>query len=192
MSISVKTFYASLLALTYLLPISVNAQEQVTQIQEASLGQPVIESTQVPQEPKSLSEQLLQRIAIRNPEVVPDAVEPVFFTKSEINLVRDARKGLVTRAPTPSELNNSDAPIPMGPRDIKLGGIVYVAKDDWTIWLNNMQVKPKAIPPEVLDLNVYKEYIEIEWFDAFTNQIFPIRLRPNQTFNIDSRIFLPG
>ncbi|NCO02966.1 MAG: hypothetical protein GW903_02105 [Alphaproteobacteria bacterium] len=142
-----------------------------------------------------LFERLKQRISERNPGVVPSTIGPVFFTDSEIELVRNARKGLVTRAPTPAELNEltgEETAIPLGPRNIKLGGIVYTGEKDWTIWLNNQQVRPNAIPSEVLDLNVYKEYIEIEWFDEYTNKIFPIRMRPNQTFNIDSRIFIPG
>lgn len=142
-----------------------------------------------------LFERLKQRISERNPGVVPSTIGPVFFTDSEIELVRNARKGLVTRAPTPAELNEltgEETAIPLGPRNIKLGGIVYTGEKDWTIWLNNQQVRPNAIPSEVLDLNVYKEYIEIEWFDQYTNKIFPIRMRPNQTFNIDSRIFIPG
>jgi hypothetical protein len=32
----------------------------------------------------------------------------------------------------------------------------------------------------------------MKWFDEYTNQVFPIRLRPHQRFNIDARMFLPG
>lgn len=143
----------------------------------------------------AMFEQIKQRISIRNPSVVPSTISPVFFTDSEIELVRNARKGLVTRAPTPAELDEltgEEITIPQGPRNLKLGGIIFTSNNDWTIWLNNQQLRPDAIPSEVLDLKVYKEYIEIEWFDAYTNKIFPVRMRPNQTFNIDSRIFIPG
>jgi hypothetical protein len=77
-------------------------------------------------------------------------------------------------------------------REITLGGIVYVDGDDWTIWLNGKRVNPKAIPKEVIDLKVYKEYVEMKWFDDYTNQIFPLRMRTHQRFNLDARIFLPG
>lgn len=77
-------------------------------------------------------------------------------------------------------------------REIRLSGIVYHGGKDWTIWLNEQRVTPDAIPEEVMDLKVYKTYIEFKWFDDYTNQIFPIRLRPHQRFNIDTRIFLPG
>lgn len=156
---------------------------------------PVVANAQTNSSKNDLFEKVKQRISLRNPSVMPSNIGPVFFTESEIELVRNARKGLVTRAPTPAELDEltgEEIAIPQGPRNIKLGGIIYTGKDDWTIWLNNQQVRPNAIPSEVLDLNVYKEYIEIEWFDEYTNKIFPIRMRPNQTFNIDSRIFIPG
>lgn len=77
-------------------------------------------------------------------------------------------------------------------RYLSLGGIVYVSSKEWTVWLNGKRVTPEALPPEAIDLKVQKSYIEIKWFDDYTNQIFPIRLRPHQRFNIDTRIFLPG
>ena len=44
------------------------------------------------------------------------------------------------------------------------------------------------------DLNVpIKDgYIEIKWYDSYTNLVYPLRLRPHQRFNLDNRIFLPG
>ena len=84
------------------------------------------------------------------------------------------------------------APIVGEKREIILGGILYVSDDDWTIWLNGKRVTPKALPKEVIDLKVYDAHIEVKWFDDWTNQIFPIRLKTHQRFNIDTRIFLPG
>jgi hypothetical protein len=77
-------------------------------------------------------------------------------------------------------------------RYVSLSGIAFNAKEKWTIWLNGERVTPDAIPPEVLDLKVFSKYIEIKWYDDYTNRIIPIRLRPHQRFNIDTRIFLPG
>jgi hypothetical protein len=138
-----------------------------------------------PQTPieKEISEQL----AYLRPSVNIDTMPSLFFSIWEHDLVRDARRGLNTRG------NETDDGVDIaGPRDITLGGIIFTSKKDWTIWLNNVRVSPTRIPTEVMDLKVFRDYIELEWFDASTNQIFPIRLRPHQRFNLDTRIFLPG
>lgn len=143
--------------------------------------------------------------------VVPDAVEaetfdrktfrPLVFTYWEYLAIQDAlkTKGL-TRAVAPEELKrdlkNRDGTVKVKPppeeREIRLSGIVYNGAKDWTIWLNEKRVTPSAIPSEIFDLKVYRDYIEFKWFDDYTERIFPIRLRPHQRFNIDTRIFLPG
>lgn len=115
----------------------------------------------------------------------------LFFTKWQHALLQEARAGYETRPLDPGEAS-SGAPIVKGPREISLGGIVFKSSEQWTVWLNGRRITPDAIPREVLDLRVANDYIELKWFDAFTNQIFPIRLRAHQRFNIDSRIFLPG
>ncbi len=126
-----------------------------------------------------------------------EKIPPLFFTYWQYMAITDAKnsKGVV-RAPTQSELNDFEggdgAEVDMGLRDIVLGGIVFVSEDDWTIWLNGERVTPMAVPEEVLDLRVFEDYIEIKWLDEYTNQVFPIRMRSHQRFNLDSRIFLPG
>lgn len=128
----------------------------------------------------------------------PSSIPSLVFTPAQHALLREARIGFNTRLPTLQELR--DHPDPNDPnyrpptalREIALGGIVFYSPDDWTIWLNNKRVTPDAMPAEAVDLRVYKEYIELRWFDAGTNQVYPIRLRPNQRFNIDGRMFLPG
>ncbi|MCK5284750.1 MAG: hypothetical protein KAJ86_04105 [Alphaproteobacteria bacterium] len=136
----------------------------------------------------------------KSKDVHPNDMSSVVFTFWERTAIKDARRsrGLV-RAPTDDELSNSlnnpdglKVRPPSEERDISLGGIVFVSKEDWTIWLNGKRVTPKAIPKEVIDISVYDEYIELKWFDEWSNQIFPIRLRSHQRFNVDTRIFLPG
>jgi hypothetical protein len=128
----------------------------------------------------------------------PNEIMPIVFSYWERAAINDARnsRGLV-RPPTEEELmrdlkNDQKVRPPPEEREISLGGIVYVSGGEWTIWLNGKRVTPAAIPSEVLDLKVYKEYVEMKWFDDYTNQIFPVRLRSHQRFNIDMRIFLPG
>lgn len=126
------------------------------------------------------------------------SIPSLVFTPSQYALLREARIGFNTRAPTLQELAKAGDPNdpnyrpPASIRDIKLGGISFNTPDDWTIWLNSSRVTPDALPAEAIDLRVYKDFIELKWFDVLTNQIYPVRLRTNQKFNIDSRIFLPG
>ena len=120
------------------------------------------------------------------------------FTPSQYALLREARIGFNTRIPTLQELAKAGDPNdpnyrpPVALRDVRLGGIAFNTPDDWTIWLNNNRVTPDALPAEAIDLRVYKDFIELKWFDSLTNQVFPIRLRMNQRFNLDTRVFLPG
>jgi hypothetical protein len=119
----------------------------------------------------------------------------LFFTLWQHSLLQEAKQRLNTRAPEPGEIakENSGKPAgPAGPREISLGGIVYVKANDWTVWLNGTRITPKAIPKEVIDIRVHPHSIDLKWFDARTNVIYPIRLRTHQRFNLDSRIFLPG
>lgn len=119
-------------------------------------------------------------------------IPSLFFTLWQYQSIQDAKnsKGYV-RAPTDSELNDQTPPEP-GLREISLGGIAYRANDDWTVWMNGQRVTPQAIPKEVLDLKVYKNFIEVKWLDEYTNRIFPLRLRPHQRFHLDQRLFLTG
>jgi len=124
-----------------------------------------------------------------------DHIPSLLFTYWQHQSIIDAKnKRGVVRPPTPAELEAIERgdDIPPAIRDITLGGIVYKGKEDWTIWLNGERVTPSAVPKEVLDLRVYKDHIEVKWIDETTNQVFPIRLRTHQRFNLDMRIFLPG
>lgn len=135
-----------------------------------------------------IDREISEKLAYLRPDVDVNAMPSLFMSLWEHDLVIDARRGLITRDPLTGDGVAADA----GPRDIALGGIVYRSSGDWTVWLNSMRVSPTAIPRQVMDLKVFKTYIELEWFDDTTNQIFPIRLRPHQRFNLDTRMFLPG
>jgi len=134
-------------------------------------------------------------------DVRPEQIPSLIFTYWEHTALYDARNSIGTVRPTTEaelkeELNKKQEPKgpkpPPEEREIRLGGIAYSGKDDWTIWLNEQRVTPNAVPKEVIELRVFNNYIEIKWYDDYTNKIFPIRLRPHQRFNIDTRIFLPG
>ncbi|NCT40744.1 MAG: hypothetical protein GW778_03665 [Alphaproteobacteria bacterium] len=130
-----------------------------------------------------------------------DTFPSLLFTYWEQVAIEDARNSTgQNRAPTDSEIGrvlgtDTDDERVMPPpeeRNIALSGIAYKGNKNWTIWLNGKRVTPDAIPEEAIDLKVFKQYIEIKWFDEYTNQIIPIRLRAHQRFNIDNRMFLPG
>jgi hypothetical protein len=119
-------------------------------------------------------------------------ISSLVFTEAEHREIILARRAAgKVRAPEASEGQGGVVPSEEE-RNIHLQGIVYTAKDDWVIWLNGKQITPLALPEEALAIEVYREYIEIKWYDDFTNQIIPLRLRPLQKFNIDTRMFLPG
>ncbi len=124
----------------------------------------------------------------------PDKIPSLFFTYWQHELITDAKRarGSVrgVRQQDLDKLNvNKTKP---DNRDLMLSGILYHGEDDWIIWLNGLRITPNAIPEEVMELRVFKKYIEVKWLDPYTEQIFPIRLRPHQRFNLDTRIFLPG
>lgn len=123
---------------------------------------------------------------VKAKNIDPNTIPSLFFTPGTLALIRDARFGLVASLP------GEGSSTPQGPREIGLQGIVYNNVDEWTIWLNDQRVTPRAIPPEVIDLRVTEKYIDLKWFDASTNAIYPIRLRPHQRFNLDAKLFLPG
>jgi hypothetical protein len=132
-----------------------------------------------------------------NAPASPDSIPSLLFTYWQHESIMDAKKTRGSaRPPTQAELNamsdEEKVKPPPEERELRLGGIVYVSKKEWTVWLNGKRVTPSAIPKEVLSLSVHKEYIEIKWLDEYTNSIFPVRLRTNQKFNMDTRIFLPG
>jgi hypothetical protein len=122
----------------------------------------------------------------------PNTLRSLLFTSWQHALLQEYRRGDQVYRP-PSGMESEDTLSKgRGVREISLGGIAYKNADQWTVWLNGKRVTPKAIPLEVMDIKVYSEYVELEWLDAYNNLIYPVRLRPHQRFNLDSRIFLPG
>lgn len=149
------------------------------------------------QSERDIVAELQERAQAKEPNIRIDQIPSLFFTSGEAALIASVRKGIIARPPTEGEVNRAsrDQGEPnrvRGPRELVLGGIVYKSSSDWTIWMNEQKITPDRIPPEILDLRVRRDHIRIRWFDSYTNQIFPIKLKPHQRFNIDTRIFLPG
>ena len=136
---------------------------------------------------------------------VPPAIPSLVFTTEQQSQLREARTGFNSNVSTPEkeveeaeiarlaeEQKNAEPVTRLSSRKVSLGGIVFSTPDNWTIWLNKKRVTPGKLPAEVVDLRVYKDFIELKWFDVTTQQVYPIRLRPNQIFYLDGRIFVPG
>ena len=143
-------------------------------------------------------EEMVRRALRVEPDFLTIQIPSLFLTSGEQNLLADARRGLVARPATESEIARSEKELemqirpPKGPDEIFLGGIVYVSSGDWTVWLNGQKITPKRLPPEILDIRVQKDHVKLKWFDAHENKVYPVKLRANQRFHIESRMFLPG
>lgn len=144
----------------------------------------------------NLEKALKSMEALRKNTVKPEDIGTLVFTLWQHSLLQDAKRLFTTRRPTDSEMsaasNGTEEPKPPTLRELSLSGILYKGKDNWIIWLNGQRVAPNAIPKEVIDIKVSKNHVDLKWFDSSTNLIYPIRIRPHQRFNLDTRIFLPG
>ncbi len=185
-----------------LLPFSVLAQEQntggagespVSPVSASALGLEPESSVQpAPESDPRTDRGDLEFFSRDIPD--PRTIPSLFFFPWTQSLVKDYRE----RAGTEDVRGLSGDPgaaaseKDRGLRELSLGGIVYQGADDWTIWFNGQRVTPRAWPEQVQGLTVRKNYIDVQWYDPYTNVVFPVRLRPHQRFNLDSRIFLPG
>ncbi|MES2729845.1 MAG: hypothetical protein V4621_07095 [Pseudomonadota bacterium] len=125
------------------------------------------------------------------PVYTPPGVPSLFLTPQDYARLQEARQGFAIQKDD-LDIDSMLQGSVLGPREISLQGIVYRGAKDWVIWLNKEQMTPDRLPLEILDITVHRDFIELRWFDRATNKTYPIRLRPNQRFNIDARIFLPG
>lgn len=139
---------------------------------------------------------------VKLPKPPISQLKPLFWMPEELNIINQIKRGVIQVVPIDeSEIQGGllddtmeDAPIPtlyLVPRDLKLSGIVYNTSEDWSLWINGVKVTPDKQPKEIRHLSVYEDFIEIKWFDAQTNKIYPVRMRPYQRFNIDTGRFLP-
>lgn len=120
-------------------------------------------------------------------------MKSLFYNLTEYALIQEARRGFEARLPGSGQAGNFGASREIrARRNLILGGIVYSAKDSWSIYLNELRITPNSLPDEILDIQVHSDFVRLKWFDKGTNTIFPIKLRPNQSFNLDARLFFPG
>lgn len=127
---------------------------------------------------------------IKPEEVKVSEIRSLFFSPDALALIRDAQDGLNTMTAMGGGVNNGN--VKPGIRELSLGGLVYDSPEDWTIWLNSRRITPDTIPEQIFDLAVHEDYIDVKWYDRYTNRLYPIRLRPHERFHLDSRLFLVG
>jgi hypothetical protein len=141
----------------------------------------------------------LPKIDVRN-------LAPMFWTPQEIQIIEQIKKGIVPIEPIDEQsiLDNSEGDsnvsnanqeadmLYYAPRQITLNGVVYKSKDDWVIWLNGLRITPKSEFDPLKSISVAEGNVQLKWYDALTDQIFPIKLKPHQKFDFDIKAFLPG
>jgi hypothetical protein len=120
-------------------------------------------------------------------------MKSLFFNLMEYALIQEARRGFEARLPGTSRASTQSRSREIrARRDLMLGGILYTSDDSWSVYLNEIRITPNNLPEEIIDIQVHSDFIRLKWFDKGTNTIFPVRLRPNQRFNLDARLFFPG
>lgn len=78
------------------------------------------------------------------------------------------------------------------PQVLVMGGIMYKKDGDWAIWLNNHLVTPRSQPEEITEIKVTKDFVELKWKDPLTGRIYPVRMRPNQSYDMATGTFYQG
>ncbi len=123
--------------------------------------------------------------------------QSLMFTETELLKIRALLAGIdnesIQQAEEDPEANPVEqTPAPSGPRRIQLSGIAYSSPERWMIWLNGQRVTPNQSLPEIVELQVYRNYIDLKWFDRYLRKIIKIRMRPNQIYDIANGVMLPG
>lgn len=113
--------------------------------------------------------------------------QSLFFTENDIIRIRMSLSGIDSDVVS----DDDDAEEPKN-RRLRLSGITYSNPDEWMIWLNGMRITPYNRPPEMIGVRVTEDFVDLKWFDNVLKKIIRIRLRPNQVYDINTGIMLPG
>lgn len=132
-------------------------------------------------------------------DIEPSAGKDSFFSRflfspEELEKLKKALAGGFKKAPEqekPAQEGRPEEPRSYT-RVVSLAGLIYTGPQDWTFWLNGQQITPANVPEEVQDLYVTKYYIDFGWLDREHNELYPIRLRPHQSFHLDTKTFFTG
>ena len=157
-----------------------------------------LEDTSIALEPSVIE---IKQADIAPLETYPEGFSSLFYTDDEYALLLESLRVRVAPSRRKSDDDKEDLtflppPPPKietpPPKILHLSGIIYTSPKDWTLWLNGQRVVPGKLPDHARAMSVTKEYADIKWHDTKSNQIFSVRMRPHQRFNIDTRTFMPG
>lgn len=118
----------------------------------------------------------------------PPFQDSLLFSPVEVNAIQQAIDGRAVKGAALKERAPADA----AARYIKVGGVFYEKENDWVVWLNGQAVTPGNLLPEIVGIEVRGSRIFLEWFDAVTDGVISITLRPNQTYDLVTGVLLPG
>ncbi len=122
----------------------------------------------------------------------------LFFSDEDMNRIEKASQGFVVKADIPYAIDEEEKKdtgpevVDLGPRSLKLAGIVYDGKNKWVIWFNGTRILPGQLPENMLGLIVKRDRIAVRWLDKGTQKIINVVLKPHQQYNIDTDTITAG
>ena len=120
-----------------------------------------------------------------SPEEIKQPFTASFFlTPLEVSAIEQALQGRVVSGKLDSRAAVA--------HQIRVAGVFYRSPSDWIVWMNNHKITPKDRLPEIIDISVKRSSnVSLKWYDATSNKILLITMRPHQTYDIATGILLP-
>lgn len=157
-------------------------------------GASTAQAQQQAEQPQQQAAQPIQPLpAAVKAEELPDVpASSLFFTPQQMAAIHQALVGIYMPLFEQEQSITGTSAVPLAPRTIHLAGLLYSSDKNWIVWLNGFRLTPERLLPEVIEINVDSKGVRLKWYDAFSNKIIGIRLRPHQIYDIDTGILLPG
>jgi hypothetical protein len=126
----------------------------------------------------------------QTPPPAVDFTRSLLFSPLELTAVNRAVAGATTGTAL-LEAGKTAQQIPQR-RIISVAGVIWRSASDWMVWINGKKVTPKDVLPEIVDIKVERDKVDLKWFDIGINGVISISLRPHQTYDIVTGVLLPG
>jgi hypothetical protein len=105
-------------------------------------------------------------------ESVARAVDSIMFTSTEVSMIKGQRA-----AEKLSQYRKTGCLI--------CNGIMYVDKDNWTVWLNNKMISSRLRRPDIQIIKVSADMVSLTW--RYKGQEHAVLLRPQQGYDGELR-----